>query len=246
MDTFLNLSQLSRKQLQQYTEAKLNAFPPVINCSDIIAMYWVRLEEYFPECQHIMIGVEEEVVGFINTLPFDFEKPLDQLPQEGWDWMLAKSISDYEDGLKPNYLGALQVIVRKQYQNQGYSKILLNYIKEQVRNTDFLNLIIPIRPTLKHLYPHMPMDAYLNLRDGDQVYDPWIRAHLNGGAQVISVCENSMTIRGNLSMWGKLFEEGKILTAGDYLLPGALTPVSIDVENNFGEYVEPNIWIKYE
>ena len=43
----------------------------------------------------------------MNTIPFQFEKPLNELPDNGWDWMFEKGISDFEKNIKPNYLGAL-------------------------------------------------------------------------------------------------------------------------------------------
>lgn len=33
--------------------------------------------------------------------------------------------------------------------------------------------------------------------------------------------------------------------SGEYLVPGALNPVVIDLENDIGTYIEPDIWIAY-
>lgn len=34
--------------------------------------------------------------------------------------------------------------------------------------------------------------------------------------------------------------------SGDYVVEGALNPVSIDLQNNVGEYIEPNVWVLHE
>jgi hypothetical protein len=53
-----------------------------------------------------------------------------------------------------------------------------------------------------------------------------------------------MTMQGNLKFWESMMNQ-KILKSGSYKLSGALDLVTIDVENDTGAYVEPNIWIKY-
>ena len=245
MNKFLSLKELSTNQADQYNQAKAKAFPPVINESQTIKAYWDRMETYFPEYQHFLIGSEDELIGFINMIPFHFGQPLSELPDRGWDWMLEKSIYDYESKVAPNYLGALQVIVRKNYQNQGYSKKILSQAKQFMRDSKFQNLIIPIRPTLKHLHPTVPMEEYLKLKDDERAYDPWVRTHINGGAQIIKVCNQSMTVEGDLRMWKRILGH-KVVESGEYILKGALRPIVIDIENDTGQYLEPNVWVKYD
>ena len=51
-----------------------------------------------------------------------------------------------------------------------------------------------------------------------------------------------MTITGTVSEWeawtGMPFPD-----SGEYVVPGALVPVSIDRELDRGRYVEPNVWV---
>jgi len=42
--------------------------------------------------------------------------------------------------------------------------------------------------------------------------------------------------------WAKM----RFPESGNYIVPGALTPVQIDCENNVGQYIEPNVWVKHE
>lgn len=245
MNKFVSFNSLTSSQLDQYHDAITKAFPQVISESPIIKKLWLHLENYFPEFQKFLIGPDEDLIGFINTVPFQFEGPLNDLPDEGWDWMLSKGISDYEEGIRPNLLGGLQVIVRKKYQRLGYSQKILSCCKKEVSASHISQLVIPIRPTKKHLFPKVSMTEYLSYKDEGKIFDPWIRTHVKGGAEIIKICECSMFVDGNIEFWERILGR-KIYQGGDYLLDGALSPIKIDFQKNLGEYREPNVWIKYE
>ncbi len=242
---FLTLDQLNNVQIAQYKQAIARAFPRVLSASSVIIRNWPKLEQYFPKQQHFLFSDQGELLGFINSLPFHYAGSLEDLPENGWDWMIVKGITDYENGNHPNYLGGLQVIVLKKHQGRGYSKIILSHAKKVLRNSSLSKLLIPIRPTKKHLFPSMSMEEYLLKQEQNKTYDPWIRTHLSGGAQIVKVCTDSMTIQGDVPFWEKLFDK-KINSSGQHVLTGALAPIRIDLENNIGRYVEANIWVKYD
>jgi len=244
LNSFIHFNQLNKKQLDQYIDGIAKAFPQLLSESPIIKRFWSKLEQYYPEHQHFLISPEGELIGFINTVPFQLKERLDELPDEGWDWMLTKGISDFENKQEPNLLGGLQVIVREEFQNLGYSRQIIKHCKEVLESSKLLNLVIPIRPTKKHLFPTMSMTDYMNYKKESEIFDPWIRTHLKGGAQIVKVCERSMTIKGDIGFWEKIMNK-KITKSGDHILDGALHPIRIDLKNNIGEYREPNIWIKY-
>jgi hypothetical protein len=241
---FLHLSELEEPQVLQYRSAIAAAFPAITQHSDIIKNYWERIENYFPEQQVFMLDASDDILGFINTIPFSWEKNLDQLPDEGWDWMVRKGISDYDKQIKPNCLGGLQVIIPKEHQGKGYSKRIISRLKEHVSTSSFQYFVIPIRPTFKNRHPEIKMADYLHLRENDKIYDPWIRTHLDSGAKIIKVCPRSMEIAGDLSFW-KTVVQSTIEKSGFYQAEGALNPVEIIVEKNYGIYLEENIWIYY-
>ncbi len=191
-----------------------------------------------------MIDDDQNIMGFINMLPFRWEQPATDLPAEGWDWLMQKGIRDYEDGCVANCLGGLQVVVSKKYLGMGLSKELIKEGKRVKDDMGYRNLLIPIRPTLKHKHPCLTMDEYIRLKQADKVYDPWIRTHLKSGAKIIKTCERSMTVKGDLNFWKGLIEE-EVVGTGYYRVPGALNLVYVDVAANRGEYQEENIWIRY-
>jgi hypothetical protein len=169
---------------------------------------------------------------------------MNELPDEGWDWMLKKGVTDYEKRIEPNTLGGLQIIVTKLNLGNGYSKTLISEAKRIVKEMGFEHFIIPIRPTFKNLYPNMAMREYIDLKEGGKIYDPWIRTHVKGGAEIINVCSKAMYIDGNVNFWEDLLKY-KIEKSGAYIVAGALNPVNINIETNNGTYYEDNVWIFY-
>jgi len=104
-------------------------------------------------------------------------------------------------------------------------------------------LIAPVRPTLKHLYPLIPMERYIEWRRADgALFDPWLRIHAELGADILAVAPESMTIPGSVEEWeqwtGLRFRDD-----GDYVVTGGLVPVR--VRDGHGLYVEPNVWMRH-
>ena len=244
MIQFLTLSELSTAQKANYHKAIKLAFPEIILASPISKRLWPKLEEYYPECQLYLLNKEGQLIGFMNTIPIFWEGALKTLPDEGWDWLLEKGIQDYENKVKTNFLGGLQIIVTKEHLGQVNSRLLLREGKRIQRKHGFDKLIIPIRPTFKSKFPNMAMSTYLNYKEEGQIYDPWIRTHLKGGAKVIKVCNKSMSVTAEIPFWEKLMNK-KIESSGYYLVDGALNPVKLELEKNVGCYEEEKNWLYY-
>ena len=242
---FCDFSQLSTHQKEQYQMAIPLAFPEVLVASQHIKNHWPRLEQYFPETQIFLLDGTDKLIGFMNAIPLRWDKSVSELPQTGWDWMLQKGIEDYENKIKANTLGGLQVIVLKEHQQKGYSKLLLAQGKKLRDSLMLHKLIIPIRPILKSQYPRLPMDKYLALKKDNKIFDPWIRTHLNCGARLSHVCSESMNISGDINFWEAIIKKEK-LNSGYHLAPGVLNSVNIQREKDFGVYKEENIWLYYD
>ena len=244
MTKVITFSELDEDLFSQYKVAVQNAFPKIILCSKVIENYWDRVESYFPECQLFLIDDSNQLLGFVNSLPLHWDRPLSTLPDQGWDWMLEKGISDYENAILPNTLGGLQIIVTKDHRGKGYSKVLISEAKATVAKLGFAHFVIPIRPTFKDRFPNMKMTDYIQKQENGKTYDPWIRTHMKSGAEIIRVCAKAMRIDGDIEFWKGLTDQN-IEEEGDYIISGALNPVRIDPRNNYGVYFEDNIWIRY-
>ena len=107
------------------------------------------------------------------------------------------------------------------------------------------DLVAPVRPSRKHLYPLTPIERYVEWRrDDGLLFDPWLRTHERAGATLVRVAPSSMRIAGTIENWegwtGLRFPD-----TGTYVVPGALIPVDIDVDRDEGLYVEPNVWMRH-
>ncbi len=118
-------------------------------------------------------------------------------------------------------------------------------MRDNARARGFADLYAPLRPTDKHLEPLVPFAEYAARCRADGLpHDSWVRAHVRVGASIVKVAPCSMVIAGTLAEWsawtGMAFE-----TSGPTIVPGALSPVHVSVEQNHAVYVEPNLWIHH-
>jgi hypothetical protein len=54
-----------------------------------------------------------------------------------------------------------------------------------------------------------------------------------------------MTIPGTIAQW-EAWTGMRFFESGEYIIPGALEPVQIEIEKDLGTYIEPNVWVLHE
>ena len=142
-------------------------------------------------------------------------------------------------------VSALQIALAPAHRGKGLSSVMLDEMRRVALAQGFRDLVAPVRPSSKSRYPLTPMERYVGWTTADGLpFDPWLRVHARAGAETVGVCARSMTIPGTLAEWEE-WAEMRFPESGDYVVPGALNPVTIDVEANRGLYVEPNVWIRH-
>jgi hypothetical protein len=216
----------------------------LLNCPNVDA-YWMQMYETFGDYQ-LMIMDGEEILAGINSVPIFYDKNLNELSDEGVEWGVAKSINDHEAGLEPNLLVGLQIMIRKEHQGKGLSSIVLNEMSNLAKSKGFRDLVIPVRPNLKEHYPLIPMKEYIEWKnDKGLPFDNWLRVHVRAGGKILHPCEKSGTILGKIDEW-KQWTKQNFPGSGKYVVPGALSPISIDLKEDEGVYVEPNVWVQHK
>jgi GNAT superfamily N-acetyltransferase len=164
---------------------------------------------------------------------------------EGYDGSLTQTVQAAQSASAVNTLVIMAVAVRSGHQGQGLARQVLRDLKDRARSPGLEHVIAPVRPTLKSRYPLTPMLRYASWRrpNGSSV-DPWIRIHEAMGAWVLGSAPESMRIVGTVAEWeawtGMVFPE-----SGDYVVPGALDLVTMDIEQDRGEYLETNLWMEH-
>ena len=166
----------------------------------------------------------------------------DGLP-EGWDDQLLRSVRGADAGTRPDTLGAIQIVVRRDHQGAGYSGVMVGAMRALARMHGYRGLIACVRPTDKVRYALTPIERYAHwTRDDGLPFDPWIRLHARLGGRIVRAAPGSMRIEGSVADWrewtGLEFPE-----TGAYLPEGAAAPVAVDVEADLGVYLDPNVWM---
>lgn len=168
-----------------------------------------------------------------------------ELPDDGWDGVIRSGWLARERGTRPDAVSALEITVRRDLQGTGLSGRMLAAMRERAAGLGYGELVAPVRPTMKHLEPHTPMAEYAFRTRADGLpHDAWLRVHVRAGGKIVKVAPRSMVVAGTPAEWrrwtGLPFDR-----SGPVEVPGALSPVHCDVEQDHAVYVEPNVWVSH-
>jgi hypothetical protein len=164
---------------------------------------------------------------------------------EGIDAVIEGGVRLREQQGQANTLSALAAIVSPAQQRSGLSRAIIEGMGTLAARHGLGNLIAPVRPSLKSMYPLTPIERYVRwTREDGMPFDPWLRVHYRMGADLLRVAPHSLRITGSVAEWekwtGMAFPE-----SGSYIVPDALQPVDIDREEDCGRYWEPNVWMHH-
>jgi GNAT superfamily N-acetyltransferase len=164
----------------------------------------------------------------------------------GWDEVIRWGYEDLRAGRQANAISALEIMVSPRLQGQGVSRRMLVAMRDNARRLGFTALHAPLRPTEKHQEPLTPFADYVARRRADgQPFDAWIRTHVRAGAEIVKIAPCSMSIVGTLAEWrawtGLPFDK-----SGPAIVPGALSPIHVSLEQDHAVYVEPNLWVRHK
>jgi GNAT superfamily N-acetyltransferase len=208
---------------------------------------WHELFDRFSEYQFALLDPEaNRMAAMANSLPFYWDRPLEELPEGGWDWVFLKAVEDHKKGNQPNIQSAIQINIHPDYQSQGLSPRMVQAMRAIGELKGFKYLVAPVRPSQKSQYPLIGIDDYIRWTNEEGLpFDAWLRVHARMGARIIKPCHEAMAIPGSRADW-EAWTGMKFPQTGQYVIPGALNPVEINAEEDKGLYVEPNVWMVHE
>jgi len=190
--------------------------------------------------------IDGKVVGRAFSVPFAFN--IDgraELPDGGWDQVIRWAHDDGMMGRTPTALSALEISLLPEARGGGNSLALLGAMKACAKARGFAELFAPVRPNQKNQQPRQPMRDYVDsVRPDGLPIDSWLRTHLRFGGKIVKIAPYSMTIVGRLADWS-LWTGMPFDRSGEMLVPGALAPVLVSLEQDYAVYVEPNVWIRH-
>lgn len=201
--------------------------------------FWDRQYEEFPDLQLYLLDDDDRYLAESNAVPIPFGP--DELPDDGWDAAMAQAFA----GKPAKAVSAIAITIGVDQRGRGLSKVLLEGMRRAVAARGLHDLVAPVRPSQKHVYPLTPIDRYVEWRrDDDKLVDAWLRVHEDAGARLVRVAPRSMRIAGSVADW-ESWTGLRFPDSGAYVVPGALVPVEIDRERDEGVYVEPNVWMHH-
>lgn len=223
-----------------------NEWPPFMQQDLLSSVLWSRLPEVFPEWQQLWIDDDDQIIGKVHAIPFDWDGTDDGLPVRGWGQVQAMGFKAYDAGRTPTAVSLLEARFVPGHLATGASRTMLDAMADRVRAAGFLDLFGPVRPTQKQQHPLMSMDEYArSVRDDGLPVDPWLRVHARMAGRIVKVCPASMTVTGSLAQWrewtGLPFD-----TSGPVIVPFACNEVLVDVAQDYAVYVEPNVWVHHD
>lgn len=227
---------------EQSLRIEAKAWSPFMYHTPTSEQYWGELGMRFAEYQLLVCEGDTRVVAVGNTIPIVWTGTLDDLPA-GWDAVLEQGFHQYHQ--RPTTLSALAASVDPSCQSRGLGRVVIEAMKALAVRHGFADLIAPVRPSQKCRYPLIPIEHYLTWTQADGLpFDPWLRVHARMGAAYLRVAPKSMTVPGTVADW-ETWTELQFPKSGQYLVPGALAPVTIEHERDYGLYEEPNVWLRH-
>jgi hypothetical protein len=195
--------------------------------------------------QLVILDDDDRVIARAASVPFAWDGDVNSLPDTGWDETLRQSMVDTYAGRELNAVCALEIAVVPGQLAKNMSGRILSALNGNDRAHGHTDVMAPVRPSHKHTEPELPIAEYAaRVREDGLPTDPWLRVHVREGGQIIKICPASMAIGGSLAQWrewtGLPFD-----TSGPVAVPGALTPVDVNVEHDRAVYIEPNVWIRH-
>ena len=203
------------------------------------------LTRRWPAFQFALLDGRTLVAG-AHTVPLRWEGAVDDLPDDGWDWAIARAAADTEVGRPPTVLCGLFVTVATAHRGRGLARAAVDAFVELAREAGLPRVVIPVRPPSKLDHPEVSMAEFLAWTRPDGLpSDPWLRTHVRAGGRIVGPCHRAWSLGGSVADWER-WSGRPLPVTGRYVLPGCLVPVDIDVEADDGLYVEPNVWVVHE
>jgi hypothetical protein len=205
---------------------------------------WGMLFDKFSNFQILICDPSGDLMAFGHAVPFVWNGSPEDLPETIFE-IISRACEAQDNGQAPNTVSALAAIVSNNYRRWGLSTQLIQQMKVLASKTECDALIAPVRPTLKERYPLISMESYIRWKDPNgEPFDPWLRVHSRLGEEIMKVAQCTLKVEGSVSDW-KGWTSMVFPDSGEYIVRGALQPVLIDRELDYGCYKDPNVWMRH-
>lgn len=217
-------------------------WPPFMQAAPGGAPFYRRLTTDFAHCCLLAIE-DEQLLARACFIPFRWDGHA--LPRGGWDAIIAQGVADHDTGRVPTAASALEVAILPRHRGRGLSSLMLEQMRRAVAGRGLGDLVAPVRPSGKHEHPWESMSSYLGREQDGLPADPWVRTHVRAGAQVLDVAPESVRVEAPLDRW-RGWTGLPLVADGPVAVPEALVPLQVDLVEDVGRYLEPNVWVHHQ
>ncbi|NNN02366.1 MAG: hypothetical protein HKL86_11095 [Acidimicrobiaceae bacterium] len=245
MTTFgIELSSARSWSEEEMEDLFAEGFPEFIDGDKEVKKYIARVRESFKEYDLVLTDERNELAATGWGVPITWSGEVGQLPLTFAD-ALRQSVELHDASGVPNTLVIGGAVVHPARKGSGVAESLIGALCDTATAHQLGNVIAPVRPTRKHLYPLMDIDHYAAWRRSDaKPWDPWLRLHVRIGGQIIAIARQAQTMTASVSQWEE-WTRLELPDSGDYIIPKGMSPLHIDKMEDLGTYVEPNIWVRH-
>jgi GNAT superfamily N-acetyltransferase len=237
-----------RFDAREWPDAQMEAlfadgFPAFIVADREVKLYLDRVREWFA---HLDIVLVDDDVPVANGwgVPIRWNGEVDALPT-GYTDALRLAVELREKGGSPDTFVICAGIVHPERKGGGIANELIDALAALAEQEGWRRVIAPVRPTLKHRYPLIPIEEYASWVRADGLpFDPWLRLHVRLGGRILAAAPFSQTMSGTVAEW-ESWSELPMPTTGDYVIPAGLSVLHIDRDADIGNYIEPNVWVRH-
>ena len=222
-----------------------SAWPEFMLQDPVADELWHHLHAEFSGWQLILLGTDDAILAAANCAPLAWDGTDKGLP-DGWDDQFRRTVDQHAAGVRPDTLGAIQIVVAPERRGDRLAGRMVTEMRERASAAGLRALIACVRPTDKHRYPLTSIQRYARwIRPDGEPFDPWIRLHARLGGRVVRGAPRSMTITGTVADWerwtGMAFPD-----SGRYVVPFATNPVAMDRAADRGVYHDANVWMVHD
>ncbi|MGW7365448.1 hypothetical protein ACWGI8_18900 [Streptomyces sp. NPDC054841] len=220
------------------------SFPEFITADRLVKEYIGRVREWFADLNLMLVDEHGVPVASGWGVPIHWDGLASTLPT-GYTQALVRAVEGREQGVEPNALVICGAVVTPSLKGRGLAGQTLAALRRTAQDAGLARVVAPVRPTMKAQYPLTPIEAFMGWRRRDgMALDPWIRTHQRLGAKILSAAPASQTMTGSIAEWERwtsmVFPE-----PGDYVIPGGLSLLRVDLSADEGVYQEPGVWMQH-
>ncbi len=105
------------KWIQDIEDINEKAWPKLMQGEKVMRSYWGFLLGNFHKYQRVLTD-DNVVIAIVNSAPFRLGPDVNELHKDGIYWGLKQVTHDYYNGIKPNTLLALQIVVNPDFRGK--------------------------------------------------------------------------------------------------------------------------------